>query len=97
MIVPNFPSKTEQCLILVSPTKEGCDKAICKGTASLEKTTRVLGFFFFSENAQHTQKLQSWCPGNDKCCINSCSKTSCHQAVELTTTGCPWDQGISTM
>lgn len=43
----------------------------------------MLGFFFFSENAQHIQNLRSWCPGNDKRCINICSKTSCHQAVEL--------------
>lgn len=37
MIVPDFPSKAEQCLVLVSPTREGCDKAIYIGTTSLEK------------------------------------------------------------
>lgn len=36
MIVPDFPSKAERCLILVSPTGEGCDKAIYRNT-SVEK------------------------------------------------------------
>lgn len=38
IIVPDFLSKAEQCIILVSPTKEVCDKTIYKGTTSLEKT-----------------------------------------------------------